>query len=284
MSEWNRDRDTYRYGRNDDDPRGRRESREASWPENDRRSFAGRDEADYDYPGAGQPDYTSGAEGYGGYGSRRGAGGNYGGASFGTSQQGYADGRHHDYGRSDSLSYGRHRHGNSGSDNDRHGEDGYRGRSAGYGQNDMPMGGNERLQRVSDGESDRGHFLGGGMMRGGEHRGRGPKNYTRSDDRIREDVNDRLSDDAWLDASEIDVQVSSGEVTLTGTVNAREDKRRAEDLAEQVSGVKHVQNSLRVQPSSGGGQATSTTMGASAGQGPTTSAATVRNTGSSGVQ
>ena len=42
-----------------------------------------------------------------------------------------------------------------------------------------------------------------------EHRGRGPRGYTRSDERIREDVNDRLTDDGWLDASDIDVQVSS---------------------------------------------------------------------------
>ena len=73
----------------------------------------------------------------------------------------------------------------------------------------------------------------------GEHRGRGPKNYTRSDDRIREDVNDRLSDDPFVDASNIEVQVSSCEVTLTGTVDSREAKRRAEDSAERVSGVKH---------------------------------------------
>jgi osmotically-inducible protein OsmY len=80
----------------------------------------------------------------------------------------------------------------------------------------------------------------------GAHRGRGPKGYTRSDERIREDINDRLSDDSFLDATEIDVTVSNGEVTLTGTVENRIDKRRAEDLAEDISGVKNVQNQLRV--------------------------------------
>jgi osmotically-inducible protein OsmY len=80
----------------------------------------------------------------------------------------------------------------------------------------------------------------------GAHRGRGPKGYTRSDERIREDVNDRLSDDSYLDATEIDVTVSNGEVTLIGTVENRIDKRRAEDLAEDISGVKNVQNQLRV--------------------------------------
>lgn len=79
------------------------------------------------------------------------------------------------------------------------------------------------------------------------HRGRGPKGYVRSDERIREDVSDRLADDWRLDASELEVTVSACEVTLSGSVASREEKRRAEDLAESVSGVKHVQNNLRVQ-------------------------------------
>lgn len=77
-------------------------------------------------------------------------------------------------------------------------------------------------------------------------KGKGPKNYSRSDERIKEDINDRLSDDPWIDASEIDVTVNSGEVTLTGTVSERTEKRRAEDIAEAVSGVKHVENRVRV--------------------------------------
>ena len=79
-----------------------------------------------------------------------------------------------------------------------------------------------------------------------EHRGRGPKGYRRSDERIKEDVNDRLSDDYYLDASDVEVQVQNTEVTLTGTVRSRSDKRRAEDLAESVSGVTNVENRLRV--------------------------------------
>jgi len=78
------------------------------------------------------------------------------------------------------------------------------------------------------------------------HRGKGPRNYTRSDDRIKDDINDRLSDDPWVDASDIEVTVNSGEVTLTGTINERSEKRRAEDIAEEISGVKHVENRLRV--------------------------------------
>jgi len=81
----------------------------------------------------------------------------------------------------------------------------------------------------------------------GAHRGRGPKNYRRSDERIKEDVNDRLTDAAYLDASDIDVEVNDREVTLSGTVDSRNAKRMAEDIAESVSGVTNVENRIRVQ-------------------------------------
>ena len=79
-----------------------------------------------------------------------------------------------------------------------------------------------------------------------DHRGKGPRGYQRSDDRIREDVSDRLSDDPRVDASEIDVTVQSSEVTLAGEVTSKAAKRYAEDCADAVSGVSHVQNNLRV--------------------------------------
>lgn len=92
----------------------------------------------------------------------------------------------------------------------------------------------------------------------GQHSGKGPKGYTRSDDRIKEDINDRLSDDSQVDASEIDVTVNSCEVTLTGTVNTRWEKRRAEDIVEAVSGVKNVENRLRVSSSANTSQGSET--------------------------
>jgi osmotically-inducible protein OsmY len=85
-----------------------------------------------------------------------------------------------------------------------------------------------------------------GARRGG-FIGKGPKGYTRSDDRIREDVCDRLSADDELDASDITVTVSTGEVTLEGTVPDRRSKHRAEDLADSVAGVLDVHNRLRAQ-------------------------------------
>jgi hypothetical protein len=85
----------------------------------------------------------------------------------------------------------------------------------------------------------------------GRFTGRGPKGYIRSDDRIREDVSDRLEQHGEIDATEIEVRVSNGEVTLEGTVEDRRTKRMAEDLVENSPGVKQVHNRLLVQGSTG---------------------------------
>jgi len=77
------------------------------------------------------------------------------------------------------------------------------------------------------------------------HRGKGPKNYTRSDDRIREQVCETLADDHNVDASDIEVAVKDGEVTLTGTVPDRRMKRMAEDCIYQLPGIQDVHNQLR---------------------------------------
>lgn len=85
-----------------------------------------------------------------------------------------------------------------------------------------------------------------------DHRGRGPKGYRRSDARIDDDVHERLTEDRLLDASDIEVRVQDGEVTLNGFVRERRDKHRAEHLVEHVSGVQHVQNNLRVRQGAAG--------------------------------
>lgn len=85
------------------------------------------------------------------------------------------------------------------------------------------------------------------------HRGKGPKSFTRTDARIHEDVCHQL-EDADLDASDIEVRVAEGEVTLEGTVHDRRAKRAAEDIAWDCRGVKQCHNLLRVgvaTPSSG---------------------------------
>jgi len=80
----------------------------------------------------------------------------------------------------------------------------------------------------------------------GQFSGRGPSGYRRSDDRIREDVCQCLTDDDHVDASNIEVAVSERVVTLSGTVTSRMQKRRAEDLIERLPGVRDVINSIRV--------------------------------------
>jgi hypothetical protein len=59
-------------------------------------------------------------------------------------------------------------------------------------------------------------------------------------------VNEELTRHPEIDASEIGVRVENGEVTLTGKVEDRHQKRLAEDLAERCSGVNDVHNQLKV--------------------------------------
>ncbi|HEY1115105.1 MAG TPA: BON domain-containing protein [Chitinophagaceae bacterium] len=87
----------------------------------------------------------------------------------------------------------------------------------------------------------------------GPHRGKGPRGYVRSAERIQEDVYDRLSYDPRIDASNVDIRVEGSEVVLSGTVRSREEKYRAEDLVESISGVSSVQNNLRVEKDMGHG-------------------------------
>jgi osmotically-inducible protein OsmY len=76
--------------------------------------------------------------------------------------------------------------------------------------------------------------------------GRGPRGYRRSDTRIAEDVNERLTWHPDLDATDIEVRVANGEVTLGGIVEDRRAKRLAEDIVEDVVGVSDVHNELKV--------------------------------------
>jgi len=176
-----------------------------------------------------------------------------------------------------------------------------RGRGGEHADDGRPRGGEHRSWLDRAGETVSAFF---GAEGEGQHRGRGPKGYRRSDDRIREDVSDRLTDDPWLDASNIDVEVRECEVVLSGSVTSREDKRRAENLAEAISGVKNVANNLRLDDNAAmgtmldgamqtqaaqvaqGGPATAMTSGqmqgrsaSDKGTGPTTGPAAGRSTG-----
>jgi len=242
---WRSDRD--RYGERDRERRygGGREN--SSWGE--RRSFS---ESDY-----GQGDARYGSERYGGrddnlggYDERRYVrGDDYGGMGGGMSGGYGREGAGRYYGRG--QSYGGQSYGSQ--------SQSYGGQSGGqsYGGRDrnwMERTGDRMASWFND-DDDRERTT-------GQFRGRGPKGYRRSDERIREDVCDRLSDDPMLDASEIEVRVQNGEVTLEGSVSDRQDKRRAETLVESCSGVDHVQNNIRVQQQSYGQSRSSTSTGA----------------------
>lgn len=80
----------------------------------------------------------------------------------------------------------------------------------------------------------------------GPHSGRGPKGYQRPDERIREDVCERLSFHGFIDPSEVDINVNQGEVTLSGTCTNRREKRMIEDVVDSVRGVRDVRNELSI--------------------------------------
>jgi osmotically-inducible protein OsmY len=108
-------------------------------------------------------------------------------------------------------------------------------------------------ERAQGRDEERGEGFGEKMRHLGERigqaigvrMGKPPRSYKRSDERIREDIIDRVVD-AGLDATEIEVTVKEGEVTLSGSVLQRMYKHRMEDIADQVSGVKDVHNQIKV--------------------------------------
>lgn len=86
----------------------------------------------------------------------------------------------------------------------------------------------------------------GNAPRVGPHGGRGPRAERGSADRVRDEIYRRLTADSWLDASQIELEVEGGDVTLVGAVESRRSHRLAEDIAASVPGVVHVDNHLRV--------------------------------------
>lgn len=121
-----------------------------------------------------------------------------------------------------------------------YGQGGYdRGGSFGspYGEGGFGQGGLGRGREGGPGEANL----------GGRFAGRGPKGYQRSRERILDDVCQRLADHPEIDASEIEVDVQGDVVFLRGQIHDRGQKRMAEDVAEEVSGVRDVRNELDVE-------------------------------------
>ena len=80
------------------------------------------------------------------------------------------------------------------------------------------------------------------------HRGRGPKDWSRDDQRIYEEVCERLLHDRLIDARGMEVEVDDGVVTLKGEARAAADPLLAERLVRETPGVKDVQLELAVHP------------------------------------
>jgi osmotically-inducible protein OsmY len=217
----------------------------------------------------------SGGYGYGdrGYGTRNYGNGEYGNGDYGnrdySNRDSNRDYSNRDYSNRDYMSSGR-----SGSNYWSGSGTSYRG-NAGYGEDPRRIGS----------YSGEGGYPGSFRNQGGfessnreSFAGRGPKGYQRSDARINEDVCDRLCDSPDIDATNVDVRVNGGEVTLSGTVSSRDEKRRAEDMIENVSGVREVHNNLRV----GRGDEASSSWQAGQAQGATGATSTTGSSGSTG--
>lgn len=222
--------------------------------------FQGNQRHDYNPGGYGQVGNTGGGYGswdsYGSsgqdmgssYNSRSNMGygqqGGYGNTSGNYGQQGnYGHQRYQGSSQyiSDSDRFNRNRRHDD--DNDNSWWDRAKNEVKGWFSDDDDRSGNRRMASGDHGNDYRSR---------GEHFGKGPRGYQRSEDRIREDVCERLAYDSHLDASDIEVKVEGHEVVLTGTVRSRAEKRHAEDLVESIMGVHNVENRIRVQDQNSG--------------------------------
>lgn len=80
----------------------------------------------------------------------------------------------------------------------------------------------------------------------GDYYGKGPKGYKRTDAQIKDDVCEKLYRDPYIDASDIEVSVREGIVTLEGTIEDRSVKRAVEDCINDVIGIKDIKNLLNI--------------------------------------
>ncbi len=188
----------------------------SSWFEHDRGSRR--------FGGSGSPRYgVASSQGYGGAVEREGYGG------FGS--EGDRSGR-------GSFGYSREAYGYGG---------GSRGSSSGFGNDSSSARDREWDRSGSEwAGGERGGYGGSSSstFRSASRRKQSPKGYTRSDDRIREDVCDRLTE-SYLECEQVTVTVKDGEVVLGGRAPSGETRRQIERIAENVTGVRDVLNQIR---------------------------------------
>lgn len=203
---------------------------------------------------------TRGHRGYAEDASASGAGARYAREQYQDDESDFDGGRAGQGTYRRSMGSGAYEYGNTGYSQGRHGYGRDRDQNlgqGGYGQPGLGQGGYGQYGNREDDQRFRSQRHGdAGMRTQGQFRGRGPKGYSRSDERMTEDLNERLTDDPLLDASEISVEIKGGVATLQGTVDSRWMKHRAEDIADACSGVQDVRNEIRVagmQRGAGGG-------------------------------
>lgn len=125
----------------------------------------------------------------------------------------------------------------------------------GYGQESRR--GDYEGQSMGEYSGSRGYQRGQSGFRQGyeeerrNYAGHGPKGWQRSDERIREDVNETLARHSDIDPSDVEVKIENGVVTLEGTVQDRWMKRHMEDVVYSVFGVQDVHNRVSVSRTNG---------------------------------
>jgi hypothetical protein len=229
-----------------EDWRGEREARSGSWYQQDtpagqqRGQWGRREYGAADMGGRGHP-YSSGYGGYqpapedAGYRSRE------------RGERSYPG----DYPRSE-VRGGRAMHWREGMERDRAQRGGQPSFGGGY-FSDLGQGGGQSYgggQRVYP--DDPGYRQRAGQP-AATRRPVGPKGYHRPDERIREDICERLAMNPYVDVGEVTVDVAGGTVTLGGSVRERREKYVIEEIADAVFGVMEVENHLRVLRPAGSG-------------------------------
>lgn len=179
--------------------------------------------------------YESQPGGESGYGYDRQPSGGYGGQrDYGASRRYGSEGQGRNYDSGWNEPYGERQP--------------YRGEFGGQGYGSQGYGaqGYQGYAGQSRGMGYAGPGYGYGSQQQGLHRGKGPKGYQRSDERIKEMLCERLREDPEIDPGDVTISVQGGKITLEGTVDSRQTKNAIEEVAEQC-GAGDVQNNLRVQ-------------------------------------
>lgn len=241
-----------------------------------------------DYQGGREHREQRGEQRYGGNSQSRGYSGGRMSGGMSGSGRGYGQGDgSQGYGQSHGgQDFGGQGFGGQGFENRGFGQEGFGGRSMSSSRSDYPTMGEGQYNRANQGWGDeQGRYGSQGFQSGqgeygrqerggngngssgmssresGRFSGVGPSGFKRSDERLKEVVCERLSEDPWIDASNIDIAVKNGEITLSGTVPDRQTKYRAEEVVESVLGTGEVTNNIRIQKSTDRSSSGSTQRG-----------------------